>query len=245
MKRECISAVPARFRQTLAVTALMALMALGAPPAGAAGVLDRAAMGGTDLVNWAQIPYVGTAQGFYGSLVVLSDAGQAVDVSVPNTFWRTEQGPFQANFLPGEAMIASGYGSGSNTATLRFATPLAGVGAQFANTVYYGPFTARVEAFDAQGLLLESHTRDGETTGAANGSAIFLGVLRPQNDIARVDFSVLPYTYPGAGPGEFFTRFAINQVTLTTVSPVPEPAAAVLALLGLPLLLRAGRRAAA
>ena len=97
--------------------------------------------------------------------------------------------------------------------------------------MYAGPITAQLKAFDSAGVLLESYTLEGITTSAADNSALFLGIVRAQADITRLEFSVLPYQVGSLG---VFEAVAINRVELLT-SPIPEPSAALLLIFGLPL----------
>jgi hypothetical protein len=125
--------------------------------------------------------------------------------------------------------------------TIDFASPVIGGGSQFASTVYTGPITAQLKAFDSAGVLLESYTLEvpAYPNGAADNSAPFLGIVRAQADISRLEFSALPYEIVGLG---VFEAVGINRVELLAAAPIPEPTAAWLMLLGLPVAALAAQR---
>jgi hypothetical protein len=215
-------------------------MALTASMALAATVTTRGDMGGNDHIDWAQIP-AGAAIG--NSASVASFGGLTATVSNPGGLRRADQtgcgGTYPANFAPCDATIfGDSLFARPNAVTVSFDSPVAGGGAQFASAVYLGPVTFTIVAFDAAGFILEGYALDGVTTGAADNSAPFLGILRPQADIARLEFGALPYTVPNTG---VFEAVGINRVELAT-SPIPEPAAAWLLMLGLPLAAWAAQR---
>jgi hypothetical protein len=210
-------------------------MALAASTAMAASVTTRAGLGGNDYIDWGQLPV-----GVYSpSTEVSSFAGLAATVSNPRSLRRADQtgpagclGTYPANFAPCDATIFGDLQRNRpNALTIDFSSPVSGGGSQFASTVYTGPITAQLKAFDSAGVLLESYTLDGITTSAADNSAMFLGIVRAQADIARLEFSALPYV---AG-GEVWEAVGINRVELLAAAPIPEPSAALLMLLGMPL----------
>jgi hypothetical protein len=206
---------------------------LAASAATAASVTTRAGLGGNDHIDWAQI---GVSTPLGNSASVESFLGLAAAVSTPGTLRRADQtgcgGTYPANFAPCDATIfGNDLFARPNAVTVSFDSPVAGGGSQFASTVYVGPITAQLKAFDSAGVLLESYTLEGITTSAADNSALFLGIVRAQADITRLEFSVLPYQVGSLG---VFEAVAINRVELLT-SPIPEPSAALLLIFGLPL----------
>lgn len=211
-------------------------IALTASTALAASVTTRTGLGGDDYIDWGQIGL--ETGGLFGPQVEVSSfGGLAATVSNPVGLRRADQtgcgGTYPANFAPCDATIfGNDLRARPNALTIDFASPVTGGGSQFASTVYAGPITAQLKAFDSAGVLLESYTLDGITTGAADNSALFLGIVRAQADIARLEFSVLPYEVSGLGT---FEAVGINRVELLVAAPIPEPAAALLMLLGLPL----------
>jgi len=175
---------------------------------------------------------------------VTSFLGFASTVNNPGGLRRTDQtgcgGTYPVNFAPCDATIFDdNLGLRPNAVTIRFASPVAGGGSQFASTVYVGPITAQLQAFNSADVLLESFTLSGFTTGAADNSAPFLGIVRTQADITRLEFSILPYEVGDLG---IFEAVGINRVELLIAAPIPEPAASLLLILGLPFAALAAKR---
>ena len=226
-----------------------ALALLASAQASATLVTSRAALGGDDFIDWGQVPgatSVAQAHGLTSALSVSSDQGLSAQVSNLPTprMWRVSQGGcgefnFPANFANCDAVLLSANTSDpANLISIAFATPVAGGGAQFAQAATYGDFTAFLSAYDSTGTLLETFSLGGTTTGAADNSAVFLGISRQQADIARLDFSAVGFN----------RYFGINRVeldrTAPTIGTVPEPSTLWAAGLALPLLLWRSRRRA-
>lgn len=237
-------------------TALPALVLLACSQAGASLVTSRAALGGDDLLDWAQLPAntLAQAHSITAPFAAISQLGLSATVSNPpaSGMWRVTQSggssaacnlghQYAGNFAPCDAVLASANSANAdNRISILFASPIAGGGAQFADAASYGNFTATLSAFDAAGALLETWSLGGTTNGAADDSAIFLGISRQQADIARLDFSA----------SGFNRYFAINQVEIDRTAPVPdpdpngvpEPSTWLLAALALPWMARRGLR---
>lgn len=210
---------------------LLGVMASLSFAANATQVDTRAGILGTDVLNWS-------ASNSGVSFATSTIGGAAVQVTSPLSMTTALQsgpaacGSYPANFFACERVLVNANTPDANAITMQFlSAPISGAGAQFAMAAAYGSFIAVVTAFDAGGSILESYTRDGVTNGAADGSAIFLGIQRTQADIARLDFLIQPYFIPGLGFNGFF---AINRVEIsTTVTLIPEPAAWAMLLSGI------------
>lgn len=207
--------------QSLVATALLGL---AASQASAALITSRAALGGNDFIDWAQLGGVGV--GVSSPANVISDLGlSAVATNAAGNFFRLNQGSgWSGNFAVGDALLWT-----NNTAgpiSLDFGSGISAAGAQIQQNLF-GSFTAVISAYDSFNNLLESYQVVGDSTPNGDNSAIFIGISRGAADIDRIDFSVL---------GGF--DFAINQVTLLADGgnngTVPVPAS--LALVGAGLL---------
>lgn len=193
---------------------------------------DRQGLGATDAIEWLQFGLGATFSSssfttLQGATGVVSDGGggwlSRLQQGAPGAYW-------QVNFTPGDQLLLS-YGG---VLSVSFDQAVAGVGAQLAYGLAHGAFTGRVSVFDADGNPLEAHSRLGTTNGNADGSAIYLGVLRDQADIARVEFVASHALYADAP--------AINRLDITTLPAVPEPAIGWLLLLGVPAVAWVRRR---
>ena len=92
-----------------------------------------------------------------------------------------------------------------------------GLGTQFQSSIY-GAFTASLTPLDAAGqALTSSFFVDGNSTSAADDSAIFAGLLSSEQNIYGIEL--------GVRVDQSFQPFTINAV-LTAGAPaaVPEPA---------------------
>src|SRR5262244_2154802 len=137
-------------------------------------VTSRAALAGTDSVNWATLGAPGTSVA--NPFSVSSAAGQGVTVSKiasgdnnPANFLMDEEwGPttgdsyvIHGNFAPGDIVLDTNgapHTGRQNTITLNFgATPVAAGGAQIMTNLY-GGFTAEIDALDAKGKALARFT---------------------------------------------------------------------------------------
>ena len=227
-----------------------ALALLASAQASATLVTSRAALGGDDFIDWGQVPgatSVAQAHGLTSALSVSSDQGLSAQVTNPPTpgMWRVSQGGcggvfnFPANFANCDAVLLNANTNDpANLISIAFASAVAGGGAQFSQAATLGNFTAVLSAYDSSGALLETFSLGGTTTGAADNSAVFLGISRQQADIARLDFSAVGFN----------RYFGINRVeldrTAPTIGTVPEPSTLWAAGLALPLLLWRSRRRA-
>ncbi|MFQ3594595.1 MAG: PEPxxWA-CTERM sorting domain-containing protein [Sphingomonadaceae bacterium] len=193
----------------------------------ATAIFSAADMATTDFIDWEQLAFNNPTP-----LVVFSNLGVPATVdSTGGNVSRSVQGPGPfGNFTPGDFLIRM---EPLPNLTIQFASPVAGVGTQWA-TNFAGPFGARLTAFDSADMLVGSVTRDGLAGGGADGSAIFLGLRSSSVNISRVlftiDFSTLPNDI-----------FFVNRVLLTS-TPIPEPATWAMLIAGFGMIGCAARR---
>jgi hypothetical protein len=185
-------------------------------------VTSRAALAGTDRVDWATLGAQGTSVA--SPFTVSSAAGQGVTVSKTdsgNFLLDEEWGPttgnsfvIHGNFAPGDIVLDTNgapHAGRQNTITLNFgATPVAAGGAQIM-TNQYGTFTAEIDALDVKGKTLARFTEDGNATNAADNSAIFLGISSTSPTIYQIAISVTK-----AANDQYKGVFAINKFDFRT-----------------------------
>ena len=195
-------------------------------------VSSRAALNPTDSVVWSDLG------GDLTALPVPTDTtstnGVGVTVDGPDALTLFDGSTFNADFLASEVVL-SAYNLDEPEGVfgpirLTFATGQRGAGAQIQSDAA-GNFNATIRAYGAGGTLLFGFNAGGTNSQNGDGSALFLGVLSDANDIFAVEFDVLRST-----------GFAINDVSLTRNTDVPEPASLTLALLGAGLALARRRQ---
>jgi len=173
-------------------------------------------------INWGSLGGPSTIVNQPFNIAVTGIGGLLADVSMPS-------GPFQrlnqnsgwfGNFGAGEQLLFTNFNSGP--LRIEFSDLVGGVGAQIQRNAF-GAFTATIEAFDANDLSLGLFNLAGNSTGAGDDSAIFIGILSDFADITAIEFNVSG----GA-------NFAINAPRIEQGVPAPEPASlAIWGLVGL------------
>jgi hypothetical protein len=191
------------------------------PTQGFSLVTSRTALAGTDSVDWSTLfPTTSPVNPF----TILSTAGRSISVSkaIAGNFATNVECPaspgcgWGGNFAPGDTILLTN-ASGSfltksdNPITLNFGTTAVAAGGAQIQTEVQDPFTAKVEAFDANGVRLASFTEHGNSTGAEDNSAIFIGISSTSANISRIALSI--------SAGDFKGDFAINKFDFRT-SPV-------------------------
>ncbi len=146
----------------------------------------------------------------------------------------TEGTGWSGGFTFGDPVLSANMPNGGALGLL-FNMDIFAFGAQLQGTAY-GPFSGRMEAWDAFGNLLGAVTMDAVSSGT-NGTAPFFG-LRSMTGIRLISFDVSYTNVLDASLG-------INQATIELApmsAVVPEPATNALLATGLGLLAVAGRR---
>ena len=208
-------------------------------------VTSRTALAGTDSVNWGTLAPTPPPSDITvaNPFTILSTAGRSISVSktIADSFVVTQQigappaslgnGVWNGNFAVGDWVLdTSDNGGRTNPITLNFgATAVAAGGAQIQpNRGSVTTFTAKVEAFDANGKSLASFTEAGTATNAADNSAIFIGISSSSANISQIALSLTKVS----GTGADRSWFAINQFDFRTsvVAAAPtisQPASAI------------------
>jgi hypothetical protein len=183
-------------------------------------VTSRTALAGTDSVNWGTLGPAGTVVA--NPFQILSTSGRSVSVSQPTQFGPfgvfeqappTTAGSWNGNFAPGDMLLKGGNlgMKESDPTTLNFgATAVAAGGAQIQSD-YSGSFTAEVQALDASGNVLASFTEVGNSTNAADNSAIFIGISSSSANIYQIALSLTK------APSHTIGDFAINKFDFRTI----------------------------
>jgi len=216
---------------------MLALVGIGTTQAHALLIWNGTSPASNDSTSWAGLGPDGTpiASGFTatssaGVTITGSFAGGAGLTSIqcpaaPSCSWT-------GGFPAGDHLIwafDSGTGSGTGPLTLGFSSAVLAGGLEI-QADSPGAFTAKVEAFDVDGMSLGI-----ETLASANGAPIFIGAQDATADIASLAFDLTACTPAG---GCDVHDFAVD--TLLSINPgstppgAPEPG--TLALLGSSLL---------
>jgi hypothetical protein len=189
-------------------------------------VASQGALGADDLIDWRPLgtSYVTVANPSSGSSV--GGLGYTVSQAGTAALWRVDQSvDWAGNFAPDAPLLWTNGGYGP--ITVSFAADVSGAGAKI-QAAYFGPFVARIQAFDSGAALLGTGTVNGDSSSAADDTAIFIGML---SDMANIRTVVFLLDAAADNPG----NFAIGNVSLATrAGDVPEPG--TLAMLGLGLL---------
>lgn len=183
-------------------------------------VTDRSALGANDSLDWGILggngfipPNPFTVQSVDGIVITATDTAKGlepleiqVQCSVPSSPFGCGRWP--GNFAPGDNLLWVQFGGNPDNLVLTFSTPVSGAGMQIQSNpnTSLGPFTATIQAFNGT-TLLGSFTENGNSNGAADNSAIFIGVL---SSTANITSLVLSTTNPPGTPPDF----AVNKLSL-------------------------------
>jgi PEP-CTERM motif len=196
----------------------------------------RAAQNPTDIIDWGQLGPDLTIISSPASVTSFNGLGAVASVPGPVMVTFVQScgcgfGSWNGNFDSGENLLynGNGFGNGPSPLTIAFASGVSSVGFEIQDN-FFGSFTATLGVFNGANLLF-SLTLPGVSNSNMDGSALFMGV----GDLTGANITSILITDVGAGgPNDF----AIDAVSLTQASTVPEPGS--LALLGTGLLGVAG-----
>lgn len=209
-------------------------------------ILSRAALNGTDFVDWSTLgpkdytpsvpnPSPFTSHGGVHGIVSLTTSNlmgrREQDGAVPPDSW-------DGNFNPGDPVLWTGtvgYGPNSVGMILDFGSQGITRGGAQIQSAYLQDFVARISAFDANNVLLGTYSTAGFSDVLHDNSAIFLGV-EGIGIIHKIEFSL------DSAPGDITGSFAINQFDFSPTA-VPEPSSLALCGIGaIGLFIRTARR---
>jgi hypothetical protein len=176
---------------------------------------SRTAFGGNDMVDWGQLGPCMTPipnQFFAHSNVtgVVID-GFFLGGGVGEVRIQTMCG-WGGNFASGDVVVWT-RSPGQGPLRLLFCESVVGAGVQIQSD-FFGPFTARIEAFNGD-TSLGSFTEEGNSTPSGDNSAIFIGVK--DLDGPHITSLVLSLTAAFSDPADF----AINKMALDTGALAP------------------------
>lgn len=209
-------------------------------------VTSRSGLAANDQVNWSQLgpPDTDVLDGSS----TMSSGGLAVTVTEPEYGFQIRQqenadhtGPFPVwpgHFQAGDTVLCNC--NSPFPVTFSFSSPVYGAGFQIEPASGYSGYgySVHVSAFSGT-TLLAAFSVDAISAGAiANDSAPFVGVLSDSADVTsltyRIDGQIDNSPYEG--------DIGVNEMSIRTLSPVPEPSSIALLLGGLPCLILARRR---
>lgn len=187
---------------------------------------DIASIGQNDHVNWLHFGPPGT-QISNSSPSIKSFGGLDVSVAMPGltqfgvyTQSALSEQPlyfpaYGGDFSPGDSVLATGYGDGTGPLTVTFGSHVSSIGFHV-NSLFLGPFTVQVQAFDSGGANLRQVFASGSTTSNADGSALFVGLVSTAENIASI--SVFLTEKPYNGLAQFM---AINGIEFYSSESMP------------------------
>jgi len=207
-----------RMLMVLVLTAAVALVVT--PLASASGVTCRTGTGclnGNDSYDWTA-NYGGPFNPIPNNSTAVSNGGLEATVNFAqggDGQRRDEGNGWGGNFAFGDELLWTN-SPGQGPLTLTFLNPVNGAGANI-QADFFGSFTALIQAFDANGNLIDSFSENGNSNPNGDGSAIFIGLLA--NGIKSIEFSLTSCALD-------CNDFAINQLDIVTGGggSVPEPA---------------------
>jgi hypothetical protein len=157
--------------RTIALTTIA--LALTTPvQASLVGITTQSALGANDAIDFSQL---GT------TLTVVNSPENLVSANNQNVVMSSNGGSFlvfnsddSSNNFAANTLVITNFGSG-NGIKFSFANPITGFGINISADIF-GSFVGTAQAFDKNGNLLGSFSENGTSSGAGDGSAIFLGL---------------------------------------------------------------------
>ena len=234
----------------------LGLGAIISPAQAVTFVAERSALSATDKVDWSSVGSIFSPFGppdpsvfLPPSFSVTSQAGRSVRVDIPPSttagvlppfvFQTTPEPGIATNFDDGDFILFTGLIPGPPPAignpgpiTLSFDEPVAGAGTQLAVDDIFN-FTGTLSAFDRDDQLLGRFSAPGTSSLALDNSALFLGVLSDESNIAKLEFkSSVPTSAIG------LNQLSLLGERLPATTEVPEPSS----LVALGVMITFGRR---
>lgn len=214
---------------------LLILLAAPVQAANLTFVSDRAALEGTDRVDWSILgPVSPPFKVLPNSFSVTSEQGLGVNVNIPLAatpgvtpplLFQTLPSPgIPTNFASGDFILVTGLRPDPQPAvgnpgplTITFDRPVAAAGTQIAVDDTF-LFTALISAFDSDNNLLGSFSTQGTSSLALDNSAQFLGVRSDVANISRLVYS----------SSEGDRALGINSLSIAEAVPEPSNIAATI-----------------
>jgi hypothetical protein len=183
----------------------------------------RALQNPTDAIDWSQL---GTTFTVLGTPVAFTSFnGVTGSITTPTSIERRDQGNgWNGNFEFGETLIWT-RGNIPGDMTINFNQGVSSVGLQL-QADFFGAYTGTMRVF-VGGIDAFDLTLPGVSNGNQDGSATFFGV----GDLTGANITSIVLSSVDISGGN---NFAIDDITLTQATTVPEPGS--LALLGTGLL---------
>lgn len=125
-----------------------------------------------------------------------------------------EDNGWVGNFLPGDPLLYSGFGS-PGPILISFNPPVYGAGAAF-QTAALGDFAISIEVFDKDGVSMGTLTDSGFSSQDQDGSARFFGFVSTSQPVGAIQIDAVPLN-PNA-PADF----AISNLRMASPAFVPE-----------------------
>lgn len=194
-----------------------------------------------DVVDWGQLgptsTLLTTPENWVSTGALYSgEVGITGSIIGTQNFMRLDQSNgWNGNFLPGDHLLwnEGGFQQTGIDIGVLFNNLSAGGGAQI-QADFFGPFTATLTAFDGLGNVIGTTVMAGNSTSAADGSAIFIGFQSTSANVAFLNFNVVDQ-YGG-------DSLSIDSLTIYSNGTAPEPSSMLLLGSGLVGAVAYGRR---